>query len=90
MRLTKIQKKLKELQIGFTYEEIRDGFGAIDIQCIMSNGQIMIYPIFEHSTNNNYPEGILYPGSGAIHNTQKEICEWLEKNQDRFVKVENK
>lgn len=91
MRLTKIQKKLKELNVGFTYEEKTEGFGDIHIKQPTDNGKVATLLISEVSSDHGTtPIGVYFSPFGHGYSNQKNICEWLERNHDKLIKVEDK
>lgn len=82
MRLTKAQKKLKEMGIEYEYSETQ-GVGSINIKDL--DGRL--YMVMEHTGNGNTVQGIMVSGKdfkGDYWN-QKDVVEWLDKYSYRFT-----
>lgn len=83
MRLTKVQKKLKELDIDYTYKE-QHGTGELYYYDKDKNR----YAVLEFTSNTgNTVIGILTTGKDFNYDTynQTRIVNWLEEHKERFV-----
>lgn len=84
MRLTKVQKKLKELGVTYSYEETDfngNKFGDIWIKGVDTKN----YNIGEiTSVTGSTVSGIWV--SGTEYDSQKEVISWIERNEDKFSK----
>lgn len=88
MRLTKVQKKLKELGIEYNYIQkeatyILNETGEIDFKDLDGNR----YTISEHTGSGKTVQGIMTNGKDfkGDYWTQGRIVNWLDNNYDRFV-----
>lgn len=84
MRLTKVQKKLKELGISYSYEETDfngNKFGDIWVKGTGTKR----YNIGEvTSITGSTVSGIWV--NGGEYDSQKEAISWIERNEDKFLK----
>lgn len=89
MKLTKVQKKMKELNIKFEYDELPANYTTVatgDITFWDKDGER--YTLGEHtgSGKSSTVQGIMVNGKDFKGDwwNQTQIVEWLEDNKDRF------